>query len=58
MEEIPNNFKPFSMLFDGEWQKAIEITNGTECFKMRWFRGDLIGAVPMDEITDWKPIEN
>lgn len=57
MEDIPKDFKPFMMLFEGEWQNAIETTDGTECFQMRWFRGEIIGNVPMDEITDWKPIE-
>lgn len=54
VEEIPQDSKPFNMLFDGEWQEAKEIEGeGT----MRWFWGEAIGAVPMDEIQDWKPID-
>jgi hypothetical protein len=53
MEEIPKDGKKFMMLFDGEWQKAIEVEE--EGIK-RWFKGDIVGFVPMDEIQDWKPI--
>lgn len=56
MQPIPEDFKPFLMLFDGEWQRAVEVTDTGD--NKRWFRGDVIGTVPMDEITDWKVMDS
>ena len=53
VEEIPKDFKPFNMFFDGTWQEAKEIEGEGST---RWFEGEIVGAVPIDEIADWKPI--
>jgi len=53
-KDIPEDIKYFMMLFDGEWQRTIETTDILD--NKRWFKGDIIGFVPEDEIQDWKLI--